>query len=144
MQSTARIRALAWIVAGVTSSAALAATPQDILAGLEHNARAQDSRFGGFSAQRGREFFNAEHGSEWSCASCHTSNPSQAGTHARTHKAIAPLAPAGDARRFTDAAKVGKWFGRNCRDVLGRACTAQVQGDVLAYLLTLKPQAGAQ
>jgi hypothetical protein len=39
---------------------------------------------------------------------------------------------------------VGKWFGRNCRDVLGRACTAQEQGDVLAYLLTLKPQAGAQ
>jgi hypothetical protein len=144
MQRATRVRALALIVAGMTSSAVLAAAPQDILAGLEKAARAQDGRFAGFSAQRGQQFFNAKHGSEWSCASCHTSNPAQGGTHARTQKAISPLAPAGDARRFTDAAKVDKWFGRNCKDVLARACTPQEQGDVLAYLLTVKPQAGAQ
>jgi len=33
---------------------------------------------------------------------------------------------------------VEKWFRRNCNDVLNRACTASEQGDVLAYLMTVK------
>mgnify|MGYP000380230261 CR=1 FL=1 len=51
---------------------------------------------------------------------------------------FAPLAPAAHAERFTRADKVDKWFKRNCNDVLGRACTAQEKGDVLAYLTSLK------
>lgn len=104
---------------------------------FEAAARQSDSRFPGFSAQRGREFFTSRHGSDWSCASCHTDNPLGAGRHARTGKDIAPLAPGANSKRFTDAAKVEKWFKRNCSDVLNRACTAREKGDVLQYLMTL-------
>jgi mono/diheme cytochrome c family protein len=90
------------------------------------------------SAQRGERFFKATHGNDWSCASCHTENPLAPGKHAKTGKAIAPLAPAANPKRFTDAAAVEKWFRRNCNDVLGRACTAQEKGDVTQYLMSLK------
>jgi hypothetical protein len=33
---------------------------------------------------------------------------------------------------------VEKWFKRNCNDVVGRACTAQEKGDVLAYVMTAR------
>ena len=46
----------------------------------------------------------------------------QARRHRQEHRA---LAPAFEPRRFTDAAKVEKWFGRNCNDVLGRAPPAK-------------------
>ena len=59
------------------------------------------------------------------------------GKHTKTGKEIAPLAPATNPQRFADAAKVEKWFNRNCNDVLGRVCTAQEKGDVLAYLMSL-------
>jgi hypothetical protein len=51
-----------------------------------------------------------------------------------TGKDIAPLAPAANPKRFTDPAKVEKWFRRNCNDVLHRACTPQEQGDIVAYV----------
>jgi hypothetical protein len=119
------------------SAAAAAATPAEIQKGFETAARAAAPGFNGFSAERGQRFFTATHGNDWSCASCHTSNPLAPGKHAKTSKEIAPLAPAANPQRFTDAAKVDKWFGRNCNDVVGRACTAQEKGDVLAYLLSL-------
>lgn len=89
-------------------------------------------------AERGRQLFNAKHGGEWSCASCHHTPPTTEGKHATTGKAIAPLAPAFNAKAFTDEAKVDKWFRRNCKDVLSRECTAAEKADVLAYLLQLK------
>jgi hypothetical protein len=64
-------------------------------------------------------------------------DPREAGRHAATGKGIEPLAPAANPTRFTSPARVEKWFGRNCNDVLGRACTAQEKGDVLAWLLSL-------
>ena len=51
---------------------------------------------------------------------------------------IAPLAPTANAERFTRPDKVEKWFKRNCNEVLGRPCTAQEKGDLLAYLLTVR------
>jgi hypothetical protein len=119
------------------SFSAFAASPQELQKRFGAEARAAAPAFAGFSAQRGQAFFNATHGGDWSCASCHTGNPLAAGKHARTGKAIAPLAPAANPERFTDAAAVEKWFRRNCNDVLGRACTAQEKGDVLQYLLSL-------
>ena len=89
-------------------------------------------------AARGQTFFNAKHGGEWSCASCHGTPPTQQGKHASTGKAIPPLAPAFNANAFTDTAKVNKWFRRNCKDVLQRECTAVEKADVLAYLVGLK------
>lgn len=90
-------------------------------------------------AERGQRLFTVTHGREWSCASCHGATPTAAGKHASTGKAIQPLAPAANAERFTDPAKVEKWFRRNCNDVMGRECTAGEKADVLAWLLTLKP-----
>ena len=106
-----------------------------LLAAASLPALAQDPAF---SAQRGERFFKATHGNDWSCASCHTENPLAPGKHAKTGKPIAPLAPAANPKRFTDAAAVEKWFRRNCNDVLGRACTAQEKGDVTQYLMSLK------
>ena len=90
------------------------------------------------SAQRGEKFFSSKHGNEWSCSSCHGIPPTGEGKHASTNKAIAPLAPSFNADRFTDSAKVDKWFKRNCNDVLGRECTAQEKADVLSWLMTVK------
>lgn len=137
----ARLSLLLPAVAGtliLLSSPAMAGTPADQQKRFEDEIRAAGSPFGGFSAQRGEAFFKATHGSEWSCSSCHTSNPLAAGKHAKTAKPIAPLAPAANAERFTDTATVDKWFRRNCNDVLGRLCTAQEKGDVLQYLMSLK------
>jgi hypothetical protein len=119
------------------ATAALAATPADIARAYAEQAKQSTPQFNGFSGARGKAFFESRHGSEWSCASCHTANPIDAGRHAKTGKPIAPLAPAGDAERFTSLDKVEKWFRRNCNDVLSRVCTAQEKGDVLVYLIEL-------
>jgi Domain of unknown function (DUF1924) len=111
------------------SALASAASPLDIHRALEAEARQTSSVFSGFSAQRGLQFFRAGHGSDGSCATCHTADPRQAGRHAKTGKTIAPLAPAANPERFTDPASVDKWFKRSCNDVLGRSCTALEKGD---------------
>ncbi|MEY8879335.1 MAG: DUF1924 domain-containing protein [Leptothrix sp. (in: b-proteobacteria)] len=90
------------------------------------------------SAQRGQQFFTSKHGQEWSCSSCHGQTPTGAGKHASTGKVIAPLAPAFEPTRFTDAAKTEKWFRRNCKDVLSRECSPAEKADVMAFLATLK------
>jgi len=88
-------------------------------------------------AERGRLFFTSRHGGEWSCASCHHDAPLTTGKHAKTGKAIDPIAPVANTAAFTDAGRVDKWFRRNCKDVLGRECSAREKADVLAYLLGL-------
>ena len=123
------------------ATAALALTPSDLLKGYEASARGASPSFGGFSAARGRTFFQATHGGDWSCSSCHTEDPATTGKHAKTGKAIAPLAPAANPERFTSLAEAEKWFKRNCNDVMGRECTPQEKGDVLAYLMQVAPGA---
>ncbi|HJV92459.1 MAG TPA: DUF1924 domain-containing protein [Azonexus sp.] len=44
-----------------------------------------------------------------------------------------PLAVAANAERFSDPAKVEKWFGRNCKEVVGRACTPGEKADFVAF-----------
>ena len=90
-------------------------------------------------AARGQLFFKTKHGNDWSCASCHGAPPTTPAQHASTGKPIAPLAPAFNASRLTDSAKVDKWFRRNCNDVLARECSAIEKADLLAYLNALKP-----
>jgi Domain of unknown function (DUF1924) len=108
-----------------------------ILDSLRTAAKAESPAFKEFSATRGQAFYNAKAG-EVSCASCHSASPTAAGKHATTGKEILPLAPSANAERFTDAAKVEKWFKRNCTEVLKRACTAQEKGDFVAYVLSVK------
>lgn len=90
------------------------------------------------SAIRGEKLFTSKHGKDWSCATCHNAPPTTDGKHASTDKTIAPLAPAFNAKRFTDEAKVNKWFKRNCNDVLSRECTSLEKADTMAYLNTFK------
>lgn len=116
---------------------ALAETPEGVLVSLKSEASGAPG-FQGFSVANGETFFKAKYGGEWSCSSCHTDNPAAEGKHAKTGKIIKPLAPSANAERFSDMAKVEKWFKRNCNDVLERVCTAQEKGDVLSYLLTVK------
>jgi len=112
----------------------LAQSPQAILEVLTREAGASAS------IQRGERFYHARPGGgeAESCASCHTADARQPGTHYRTRKRIEPLAPATNLERFTDPAKVEKWFARNCKDVLGRACTPQEKADFAAYVISLK------
>ena len=128
---------LAAAVAFSVTASAAAETPADFQRLFETAAHQEVAGFAGFSALRGAAFFKTTHGREWSCASCHTQNPTATGRHAKTDKPITPLAPAANAERFTRPDKVEKWFRRNCNDVLGRACTASEKGDVLAYLMSL-------
>ncbi len=120
------------VVLSVSSSTALQA---------QYAARAarEDPSFRGASPERGRRFFLAKHGNDWSCASCHTSDPTASGRHAVTGRGLQPLAPSANPSRFTDAAKAEKWFRRNCRDVLDRECTAAEKADLIAWLAGLRP-----
>lgn len=112
------------------SAGAYATTPQDLL-------KSYEAQSGKASSARGGQFFNAAHGKEWSCASCHENPPNHDTKHIVTGKVIKPLAPSANPLRFTDEAKAEKWFKRNCNDVLGRDCTAQEKADVLSWLLTV-------
>jgi cytochrome c553 len=115
------------------SSLAVGATPAELEAGYTAQAGAPAS------ATRGQALFTIRHGREWSCSSCHGAVPTRAGNHAATGMSIPALAPAFNAKRFTDAAKTEKWFRRNCNDVVGRECSAGEKADVLSWLRSLKP-----
>jgi cytochrome c peroxidase len=130
--SCIRTAARALMLAAALAGTAWAGTPQEQLGAL--SARAGRSP----SAAQGQQFFNAKHGREWSCASCHNAQPMGDGKHANTGKTIAALAPAFNPERFTDPAKSEKWFRRNCNDVLARECTPAEKADVLAWLMSLK------
>ena len=120
------------MLGGFVVVAATAATPPELLKRYESQTGTSAS------AERGQQFFVTKQGREWSCSTCHGQVPNAEGEHAETHKRIKPLAPAFNPRRFTDEAKVEKWFKRNCEDVLGKECTPQQKADVLAWLLTIK------
>ena len=118
--------------------AARAESAPDFLQRFQQEARSSDPGFQA-NARRGEVFFNIPGPREWACRSCHTSQPNGEGKHASTGKTIAPLAPAANPQRFTQTEKVDKWFGRNCKDVLGRSCTPAEKADLLAYLIAQKP-----
>lgn len=122
----------------LASGSVQALTAAEYQSSLAAAAKAAEPGFAGFSAQRGAAFYRATHGGDWSCATCHTEQPTQPGSHAVTQKVVKPLAPAANPERFTRADKIEKWFKRNCNDVLKRACTPLEQGDFIAYLLSVK------
>lgn len=68
-----------------------------------------------------------------SCTSCHGADPRAPG-RSLTGKAIEPMAASVTPARYTNPAKVEKWFKRNCTEVLGRECTRQEKDDWLAYM----------
>ena len=117
---------------------AVAATAQQAV--LEHYAalaRQENPKFAGFSAAHGRAFFLATPGTGEpgtpSCSTCHTMDPRNEG-RTRAGKALSPMAVSLTPTRFTDLAKVEKWFARNCQTVFGRLCTALEEGDFITYM----------
>lgn len=135
------MRNLMMLACLIVSTGAWAATPQEMLKTYEPQAKKENTGFAGFSAERGAKFFSTERmhssGKMVSCATCHTADPKAFGK-TRANKQIEPLAPIANPQRFTDPAKVEKWFGRNCKDVLERSCTAQEKGDFIQYLVNIK------
>jgi mono/diheme cytochrome c family protein len=132
------IKRIAWLGLALISAHAAADTPASLMARYAQQAGVAVSAL---SPARGEALYRTEHpgknGAMQSCASCHTANPKQAG-QTRVGKRIEPLAPSANPQRFTDAAKVEKWFRRNCTDVLARECSAQEKGDFIAWLNLIK------
>jgi mono/diheme cytochrome c family protein len=128
------------LVAGTALAAGTGDPARDaILAGYADAAKAADPAFAGFSAERGRQLYLGPHtGGDnptiTACAACHTPDPRRPGQHAKTGRAIDPMAVSVTPTRFTDAADVEKRFGRDCPSILGRDCTAQEKGDFITYL----------
>lgn len=71
------------------------------------------------------------------CSTCHTDDPRKKGL-SKANKVIEPLAPSVNPERFTDPAKVEKWFTRNCKEVLDRLCTSQEKNNFIQYVSSLK------
>ena len=84
----------------------------------------------------GASFFGRRNVNTPSCSTCHTTNPRNEG-QTTVGKTIAPMAVSRTPARFTDLAKVEKWFRRNCDTVIGRQCTPQEKGDFIAFMSSL-------
>jgi hypothetical protein len=114
---------------------ASADTPESLMRGYAEQARTTSASYAGPSPAAGRRLFHQQP-RDWSCATCHTNQPVATGRHAITGKTIAPLSPVANPERFRDAAKVEKWFKRNCTDTLGRLCTSAEKADLISFLLS--------
>jgi Domain of unknown function (DUF1924) len=132
-----RSAAVLAIIAGLTIPAIAGSGQDAVLAEYKKAALAADSAFTGFSAEKGKAFFLADHvggkPDTPSCTSCHTKSPLNAG-QTRAGKTIDPMAVSLSPKRFTEMAKTEKWFARNCSSVLGRECTPQEKGDFITYM----------
>ena len=120
----------------LASMAGHAETPQQIGQNYATEAAARQPGFAP-SAKRGEALFRerfANNDKMPACTSCHTDSPLNPGQHAVTGKAIRPLAVAANGERFSEPAKVEKWFARNCKEVLGRTCTPAEKADFVAYM----------
>jgi cytochrome c553 len=122
------------VFAAASAAPVHAATPAEILAAYAAKAG------GAPNAERGREFFNRSFrgGLFTNCAECHA-DPLKNGKDQTAEKTIRPLAPAAWPQRLTDPTKVEHQFRLNCKDVVGRECTALEKADVLSWLISLKP-----
>jgi len=138
-----RFRLFAAGVAFSVSASLLGAAPtwagprEDILAGYAAAAKAVDPAFKGFNVKRGEAFYYAVNtggaAETPSCATCHGKDPTQEG-HLRTGRSVDPMAVSANPDVFTRSSKVEKWFGRECKGVMGRDCTALEKGDFITFL----------
>ena len=121
------------IIAMILSNATLAGPREDLLA--QYAAAAKST---GFSVVRGQalhtQSFSGGKPETPSCTTCHGKDTRGAG-RALTGKIIEPIAVSATPTRYTDPAKVEKWFKRNCTEVLGRECTPQEKGDWLTFVI---------
>jgi hypothetical protein len=127
------------LVAALFAPLACLAAPSDaLLDQYATTAKATAPSFSGFTAARGEKLhftkFAAGKPETPACTTCHGDKPQQAG-RTPNGKAIDAVAVSVTPTRYTDPAKVEKWFKRNCKDVLGRECTPLEKGDWLTYML---------
>ncbi len=105
-------------------------------------AKHENKEYKGPTATDGKFFYNRKiklgNGKETACASCHTANPADNGKHIVTGKAIRPLSPAVNEKRFSDFENVEKKFSKHCKDIIGSDCTAAEKASYITYLLTEK------
>lgn len=90
------------------------------------------------SAERGKAFASRDWGVSAKlpgCTACHTDRPANSGRHVVTGKPIEALAPSVTPARFSDPAKVEKWFRRNCKEVVGRACSPAEKADFIQFVI---------
>lgn len=118
----------------ILSTAPIAGPREDLLA--QYAAAAESN---GFSATRGqilhtRNFAGGKSDTP-ACTACHGKDTRGAG-RTPAGKVIEAVAVSVAPTRYTDPAKVEKWFKRNCMDVLGRECTPQEKGDWLTYVIS--------
>jgi len=122
-------------------------TPLLTTAALAAPGGAVDGLLSGYRAEGASDFVAARAATMWSattpapdggparsCTSCHPVDMRAAGQHVRTGEAIEALSPSVTADRLSDPAEVEKWFARNCKWTLGRACTPQEKGDFLVLI----------
>ena len=91
-----------------------------------------------FDAKRGQALWTKKHpakdGKDRHCSTCHGTDLTKTGKHAKSGKLIKPMAPSANPKRFTKLKKINKWFKRNCKWTIGRECSNQEKGDILKYL----------
>jgi hypothetical protein len=140
MQQTNRKIGLVTFVAigALTFSApGLAGPREDQIAQYASAAKAANPAFPGFSAERGKtlhtQAFAGGKPDTPACTTCHGKDTRTPGRNL-AGKAIDPVAVSAAPSRYTDPAKVEKWFKRNCNEVLGRECSAQEKGDWLSFM----------
>jgi len=111
-------------------------------------AKHDNPEYAGPTAADGKFFFNRKiklgNGKVMACASCHTPNPADEGKHIVTGKAIRPLSPVVNAKRFDDFEKVQDKFTQHCKDIIGSDCTAAEKASYITYLLTEKTPSTAK
>jgi len=127
------------LAAALFPLASLAAPRDDLLASYATAAKAATPAFSGFSATRGEKLHVTKSSGGKpetpACTSCHGDNPRAAG-RAPSGKVIDAVAVSVTPTRYTDPAKVEKWFKRNCTEVWGRECTPLEKGDWLSYMMS--------
>lgn len=120
-----------------STSYAFAETPQGLIAGYTAEAAKTTPGFAP-SGKRGQSFFTQDRTVTEkmpNCTACHGKNLKADGKHVVTEKRIAPFSPAANPERFSDYAKVEKWFKRNCNEVVGRECTAAEKADFIQFIV---------
>jgi hypothetical protein len=121
------------------SGVSIAGPREDQLAQYASAAKAANPAFSGFSADRGKtlhtQAFAGGKPDTPACTTCHGKDIHAPGRNL-TGKAIEPVAVSSVPSRYTDPAKVEKWFKRNCTEVMGRECSALEKGDWLSFVVS--------
>jgi cytochrome c553 len=123
----------------IASNPSIAGPREEQLDKYASAARAANPAFAGFSAARGKtlhtQAFAGGKPDTPACTSCHGNDTRGAGRNP-AGKTIEAMALSASPSRYTDPAKVEKWFKRNCNEVLGRECTPLEKGDWLTFMIS--------